>query len=294
MKILIFGGNGQLGTDCSQVLKESHEVLALDLEDLDICNLVDVDGIIQNIKPDVVLNCAAYTNVDECETNKDLAWKVNVEGPRNLAITARKSGLYLVHISTDYVFDGKKKVPQPYTEDDITGPVSYYGITKLEGEKAIRQTTDNHMILRTAWLYGIHGRNFLKTILRLALNNPQKEIRVVNDQFGSPTWSYSLAVQIQKLIEVKANGVCHATSEGYCTWYELATCFLGRMGVSHAIVACATKEYLTPAIRPANSILENERLKEMGAHLMKNWKSDLDQFVYRYKERLINEVKGMQ
>ncbi len=182
-------------------------------------------------------------------------------------------------------------MPDAYTEEDDPAPISYYGVTKLAAEEAIRGITDNHIILRTAWLYGIRGQNFLKTMLNLALKDPQREIKLVNDQFGSPTWSYRLALQIEKLMEAGENGTFHATSEGYCTWYELATCFLGMMGLPHSFVPCTTSEYPTPAVRPINSILENKRLKDSGINLMPGWKSDLDEFVFRFRNRLIDETK---
>jgi dTDP-4-dehydrorhamnose reductase len=291
MKILICGGKGQLGADCDKTLSEIHEVMSVDLDRLDITDISGVEAAVKDFGPDFILNCAAYTQVDACETKRDLARKVNVEGPRNLAVAAQKHGAQLIHISTDYVFDGRKKVPEPYTEADETNPISYYGKTKLEGEMAVREGTDNHMIFRTAWMYGIRGPNFLRTILRLALKDPKREIKVVNDQFGSPTWSYRLALQIARLIESEGQGTYHATSEGYCTWYGLATYFLRKMGVPHSLVPCTTEEYPMPARRPMNSILENQRLKESGVNAMQNWKSDLAEFVLRFRDRLINEVR---
>lgn len=290
MKIVITGGRGQLGSDCRQVLERSFEVVSFGSKDLDITDGKAVDQMMENTTPEVILNCAAFTQVDECETKKDLAWKVNVEGPTNLAAAAKKQGALLIHISTDYVFDGRKRVPEPYTEMDDANPVSHYGVTKYEAERAIQNRTDNHLILRTAWLYGIRGHNFLKTMLSLALKNPKREIKVVNDQFGSPTWSFRLALQIEKLMEVEGRGTYHATSQGYCTWYELATHFLGKMDVPHCFVPCTTDEYPTPASRPINSILENHRLKEAGVDLMEEWRNDLEQFVSMFEEELVNGV----
>jgi len=290
MKIVILGGKGLLGNDCTKVLNEIHDVMSVDLDELDITDISQVEAAAGNFGADVIVNCAGFTRVDDCETEKELACKVNVEGPGNLAVAAKNQGAQLIHISTDYVFDGRKRAPEPYTEKDDPNPISYYGVTKLAAEEAIRRTIDNHIILRTAWLYGIRGQNFLKTMLTLALKDPQREIKIVNDQFGSPTWSYRLALQIEKLIESGGNGTFHATSEGYCTWYGLATYFLGKMGVPHSFVPCTTAEYPTPAVRPMNSILENRRLKEAGINLMQGWKSDLDEFVFRFRDRLINET----
>ncbi len=290
MKILICGGDGQLGSDCVQVLQEAHEVFALTLNELDITSSSDVDKVIGKYVPDIILNCAAYTAVDVCETEREPAWKVNVEGPKNLASRVTKYGGLLIHISSDYVFDGRKKPPEPYVEDDEPNPLSYYGRTKLEGEVAVMQTTDQYIILRTAWLYGIHGRNFFKTILKITLGNPDKKLKVVNDQFGSPTWSYRLALQIAELIEKNGRGTYHATAEGHCTWYELADHFLGKMGVPHSLIPCTSDEYPTPAIRPRNSILENKRLKKADINLMKDWSHDVDQFVSDFQEQLLNEA----
>jgi dTDP-4-dehydrorhamnose reductase len=292
MRILISGGTGQLGRDCTEVLeKKGHEVISVGSKTLDIADWKAVKAFVQDLEPDVILNCAAFTKVDDCETKKELAWKVNVEGPKNLAAAAEERGARIIHISTDYVFDGKKPVPEYYTENDDTNPISYYGLTKLEAEKAICAQTDRYSILRTAWLYGANGQNFLKTMLRLALGDPEREIKVVHDQFGSPTWSYRLAEQVEKMMDADQNGIFHATSEDYCTWYELATTFLGEMSVPNAFIPCTTRDYPTPAERPTNSILENQRLKDEGLNVMPNWRADLIQFVNLFKDRLIDEVK---
>lgn len=290
MKIMITGSTGQLGGDCVEVLEQKYQVVPLGSKDLDITSRTAVERLTGEIAPQVILNCAAFTKVDDCETKRDLAQRVNVEGPRNLAMAAENHGAQLIHISTDYVFDGRKKVPEPYTEQDGTNPISYYGVTKLEAEEAVRGATDNHIIFRTAWMYGMRGQNFLKTMLRLALSDSKREIKVVGDQFGSPTWSYRLAQQIARMIESGGRGTYHATSEGYGSWYELATGFLLKMGVPHSFVSCTTKEYPTPATRPTNSILENQRLKEAGLNLMEDWQDDLAEFVRRFRDRLITEA----
>lgn len=290
MKILITGGNGQLAYDCCKILNQKHQVLSPASKELDITIIEQVKNIIQRFQPDIVLNCAAYTKVDACETMKELARKVNVEGPVNLSQSIEKTGARLIHTSTDYVFNGNKKVPEGYREDDRTDPASYYGKTKLEGELVIRKTTNRFAIVRTAWLYGILRQNFLKTMLKLTYNNPHKEFKVVNDQFGSPTWTYSLALQINKIIEVEGQGTYHATSEGFCTWFETAEYFLQKMQIPHKLTPCTSKEYPTPASRPANSILENKRLKEDGINLMPHWKTDIDKFVSTCREQLLKEV----
>jgi dTDP-4-dehydrorhamnose reductase len=279
MKILITGGSGQLGRDCTAVLKEKYEVTSVASRALDIADgNGGVPVLVQDLKPDVILNCAAFTRVDDCETLKTPAWKVNVEGAKHLASAAGVRGARMIHISTDYVFDGKKPVPESYTENDKTHPLSYYGLTKLEGGKAVCGETDRYTILRTAWLYGAHGGNFLKTMLRLTLNDPHKEIKVVHDQFGSPTWSYRLAEQIERVMAENANGVFHATSEGHCTWFDLATAFLDEMGSKTPLFPAPPVIIPPPRrdrpIRSWKTAVEGRRPQYHG-----DWRADLIQFV---------------
>jgi dTDP-4-dehydrorhamnose reductase len=292
MRIIITGAKGQLGSDCNQVLSEENEVIALARHDLDITCPDEVKAVIDRLRPDVLVNCAAYTRVDDCETEKELARDVNVGGPQNLAAGVDRIDGLLVHISTDYVFDGKKKIPEPYSETDVPGPASFYGRTKWEGEVAVRNATDRHIILRTAWLYGAGGHNFLKTILRLALTAPTRQLKVVNDQFGSPTWSYRLALQIGALIQSTGRATYHATAESYGTWYELADYFLTKINVTHNMIPCTSDEYPLPARRPKNSILENHRLKEAGIHVMNRWQEDIDHFIAEFGDHLIKQCSG--
>jgi dTDP-4-dehydrorhamnose reductase len=290
MKIMITGANGQLGKECDGILRKRYEIKALTRDEMDITNISDVDMRIKQFLPDVIINCAAYTKVDQCETEKDAAWRVNVVGVKNLAGCAEKYGSRLIHVSTDYVFDGRKRVPEPYVETDETNPISYYGRTKLEGERAVEGATDRFIIVRTAWLYGIGGHNFLKTMLKLSFLSSDNKIKVVNDQFGSPTWTYRLALQIEKLIETNYLGIFHATAEGYCTWYELADYFLKKMDVPRTLIPCTTLEYPTPACRPVNSILENRNLKDKEINIMAHWKTDVDEFVLNFRKVLIKEA----
>ncbi|MFC1829732.1 dTDP-4-dehydrorhamnose reductase [Thermodesulfobacteriota bacterium] len=289
MKILITGGTGQLGSDCARLLRKDHDVTAVGSKELNISHPREVEKAIQHFLPDILINCAAYTRVDDCETEKIRCRDVNVNGPTLLSKWMDKLRGILIHISSDYVFDGKKPLPEPYVESDSTSPLSEYGKTKLSSERAVQEAIGRHIIIRTAWMYGINGSNFLKTMLKLALTDSKKEIRVVNDQFGSPTWSRRLSLQISRMIEEDVHGIYHATSEGYCTWYELACYFLEKMDVSHNIIPCTTDAYPLPARRPNNSILENRRLKEEGIHVMKHWRVDLDQFISEFGQRLIKE-----
>lgn len=293
MKILIIGAKGQLGTDCCSLFGKEHSVLGCDIPVLDISKTEEVESYIGKEKPDVILNCAAYTAVDLCEKEIDLCWKVNAEGPKNLAIAAQKNGSRLIHISTDYVFDGTKPVPHSYSEDDPTNPLSQYGKSKLAGERYVLDCAENSIILRTAWLYSAYGKNFLKTMLRLTLMAPDQERKVVNDQFGSLTWSFTLAQQIQKLLSTDLTGIMHATANGYSTWYEAACYFLEGLGLKHNFRPCSTAQYPTPAHRPANSILANTRLEQEGLSCFVSWQQDLDTFISLHKKALLDEAKAL-
>lgn len=291
MRIFVTGSKGQLGRDSLDVFADC-EAAGLDLPDLDIADPGAVERALSAFRPDAVINAAAYTQVDRAETDREAARRANAVGPRVLAEYVERHGGVLVHLSTDYVFDGRRPPPQPYLETDPTGPASVYGTTKLEGEEAVRRATARHIILRTAWLYGARGHNFLRTILRRALAKPDVPLRVVADQYGSPTWSRRLAEQIRKALEGGARGLYHASAEGACTWYELAVEFLRRMDVGIRVEPCATAEYPTPARRPANSILENARLKAEGLHVMRPWAEDLAEFVRLHGAAWRREIEG--
>ncbi len=277
-KVLIVGNKGQLGTDCMSVFAEN--VLGVDLPEIDISDRFQCLEKLDEVSPSVIVNCAAYTAVDACETDP-ACWSVNADGPKHLAEWAAANGAFLAHVSTDYVFSGDKPLFEACVETDSTDPISEYGKSKLAGEQAVLKSGAQAAILRTAWLYGSTGNNFLKTMLRLTTENPGKAFKVVNDQFGSPTCSYTLARQIQSVVDCRETGVFHATSEGYCTWYDLACAFLDRLGIEHHFVPCGTDEFPTPTKRPANSILANVRLKELGINLFGDWKEELSAYVER-------------
>ena len=287
MRILLTGASGQLGGDCRVVLENDYEIIAPDSEEFDITSWDKVITSINQLSPDIILNCAAFTKVDECETEKKLSERINVEGPRNLAQGAARYDKIIVHISSDFVFDGRKRLPQPYFEDDPMAPLSFYGQTKMESEMAVKQNARNYIIIRSGWLYGIRGESFLKKIINLALKKGQEPIPVVNDQFGSPTWSYRLAQQIKVLIDNSKDGVYHATAEGYCSRYEWAKYLLEKMEMKTPVIPCSSKEYPSPATRPVNSILENRQLKVEGVNIMHHWQRDLDIFIDTYGERLL-------
>lgn len=289
-KILITGSKGQLGNDCLDIFSNESGLSGIDLPEVDLSDRFQCLELLDQRKPDVIINCAAYTAVDQCETDPS-CWKANRDLPGHLAEWVEKNGAFLVHVSTDYVFPGDKPLFQSLEESEEPNPISEYGKSKLAGELAIAEQTDRYAILRTAWLYGAKGNNFLKTMLRLTLQNPGKEFKVVNDQYGSPTWSHTLARQIHAVVENDARGLFHATSEGYGSWYDLACAFLNGLGVEHNFAACTSEEFPTPTQRPINSILENTHAKERGINCFKDWNVELSEFTARHGESVLKQYK---
>ena len=291
MKILLLGGTGMLGSDCRKVLSEDHEVIAPTKKELDI---ISWDVVIENlhkIKPRVIVNCAAYTDVNGCETEKFLVRKVNVEGPRNLAQGSARFNCRIIHISTDYVFSGQKGIPQPYFEDDPVDPVSAYGRCKVESEVAVKENAPNYIILRTGWLYGFYGNDFIDTILLNSVKRPRKTMKITDEQIGSPTWTFRLANQIKMLLNSDVKGTFHATSEGYCTRYEYVEHIFKKLKIKTPIKPCSMKEFPQPAKRPKNCILENRLLKKMGLNVMTDWKEDLDQYLDQHGKELLKSAR---
>lgn len=291
LRVFVVGSRGQLGHDLMAALENDFDLSGADLPEIDITNADSVAEVIRAHDPDVIVNSAAFTNVDACETEHDAARAVNVDGPRNLAALAQAVDATLIHISTDYVFDGQRKIPQPYREKDKPDPRTSYGHTKLDGERAAQTASDRVVIVRTAWLYGFHGNNFIKTMLRLALQDASHMLNVVDDQYGCPTWSVRLAEQIVAVVTNGTPGIYHATGEGHCTWYTFACAFLELMDVKHRIEPCTTAEYPRPAPRPANSILANERFAEEGINRMRPWREDLELFAGLHRDALIAEAE---
>ena len=291
MKILIIGSGGQLGTDCRNILGDSHEIHAVDFPEIDIADPESVEKIFAVAEPEAVINCAAFTAVDKCETETEACWKINSDGPKHIAEEADKTGCRFIHVSTDYVFDGTREVPNHYVESDAVNPLSEYGRSKLAGEQHVQNISSNHVILRTAWLYSAYGHNFLKTMLRLALSDPKRAFTIVNDQYGSLTWSHTLARQIEKLLDSRIQGIAHTTANGYSSWFEAACYFLEKMDVPHSFVPCTTSEYPTPAHRPANSILKNSILEKNDLSVFRSWQEDLDEFISIFRDKLLEEAK---
>ena len=290
MKTLVLGARGQLGLDCLDTLPDS---VGLDLPDVDITSAESIAAALDRHAPDAVVNCAAFTAVDKVESCEETARAVNGLAPGLIGRECARRGVRVVHISTDYVFDGCREPPSAYVETDAPAPQSAYGRTKREGEVRLLDSGADAAILRTAWLYGARGRNFPKTMLRLALPDPARHLRVVNDQWGSPTWSLRLARQIRAVLEAPSfpTGVFHATAQGFTCWRDFAEVFLRAMGCPNAVDACTTAEYPTPARRPHCSILENAALAAVGLDRMADWKSDVLEFAARYRADLLAEAR---
>ena len=276
MKVLITGSKGQLGLEISKQLKDNsgYEVILTDRNKLNIIDINDVNNIILSNKPDVVINCAAHTAVDLCETDVENAYKINAIGPRNLAIACEKVGAKLVQVSTDYVFDGKGV--RPYREDDITCPNSIYGTSKLMGENFVKEFCSKYFIVRTAWLYG-EGNNFVRTMLKLAETN--QELNVVNDQFGSPTSTVDLAKAIIELMTTEYYGVYHGTCEGKCSWYDFAKKIFEIKNIDVKVNSVTSEVFKRPAPRPAYSVLDNFMLELVGLNSFRNWEDSLREYL---------------
>jgi len=292
MRILLIGSTGMLGSDCREVLSGDYEIIAPDRKELDIISWDQVIETLQEVSPDIVLNCAGFSNVDACETEPFKVRKVNVEGPRNLAQGAARFKCKLVHISTDYVFNGKKNIPQPYFEDDATDPLSAYGKSKMDSEVGVRENAPNYAIVRTSWLYGRNGANFIHSLLTNALGKKMKSLKIINDQFGSPTWTYSVALQIKELLKRDAKGTFHATSEGYCTWFKFAKTIFKKLKLKVSLEPVSLADYPHVAKRPVNCILENRLLKKQGLNLIPEWEKDIKAYLSKFGPDLVKRAKA--
>lgn len=275
MKILITGSNGMLGHDLIEVLKDKHELLLTTSKTLDITDGDSVMDFIVKSNPDIVINSAAYTDVDGCESNPDLAYNVNGEGVKNLALACREVDCSLVHISTDYVFNGQND--RPWVEDDEIGPISIYGKSKLEGEEHIKEILEKYFIVRTAWLYGVNGRNFPRTMLELAQKH--SEITVVYDEVGTPTYTPDLAKGISELIETDYYGTYHLTNSGNCSWCEFARYIFEVADVDVNVIPVTASEFARPAPRPSYSVLENRNWVKNGFEPLRNYKEAIKEYI---------------
>lgn len=283
MKILITGANGMLAKSVRERLKKGNELICTDVADLDITDQEAVLTFVERVKPEYIINCAAYTAVDKAETAGEIVEKINADGPRNLAKAAKKNNAVLVHISTDYVFSGELDIEKDYKEDVEKAPVTAYGITKLHGEEQIQDNTDKYYIFRTAWLYG-DGNNFVRTMLNLG--ESRDEISVVADQHGSPTYAEDLANIIGEAIEKKIPyGIYHATNQGYTTWYDFTKAIFEYTGTLCRVNPVTTEEYIemmkiTQAKRPKNSKLSKEKLIKQGI-TVPEWEEALKRYLIK-------------
>jgi dTDP-4-dehydrorhamnose reductase len=273
-RILITGAHGQLG-QALQCQYADHELTAWDVQDLDITQFDQLKKALDQLRPHVVINAAAFTQVDDAETNQDAAYRGNALGPRNLAVVTYDMGMTLVHFSTDYVFDGRQT--RPYHEFDRTNPLSVYGHSKLAGEEAVRVANPRHFIIRTAWLYHTIGKNFPNTICRMA---GQDVVRVVNDQYGSPTFAPHLAQAVSRLVETDAYGTYHMAGAGGTSWYEFTQALYQSLGIHTPVVPIPTEQYPRPARRPANAVLTS--LQQPLIHLPP-WEEGVREFAAQWK-----------
>ena len=280
-KIIVTGCNGQLGRAINKELSNNNEITFIntDVGELDITDIDKVLDLAREVKPYAIINCAAHTAVDACETDIDNAYRINAIGPRNLSIAATETGAKMIHVSTDYVFDGKGT--RPYLEFDAPNPQGVYGASKLAGENMVKEFADRYFILRTAWLYG-DGKNFAKTMLRLAETNDK--VRVVNDQFGSPTSTKELAAAIASLLFGDNYGLFHATCEGSCHWADFAKEIFRLAGKDTQVEGISSEEYSasakgTVAPRPAYSILENYMFKLTGGYTFADWHDAIAEYM---------------
>ena len=277
MRVFVTGAKGMMGTDACRVLGESHDVTGVDVDDFDITSGPDVERAVAAARPEVVLHLAAYTRVEDAEEEKDVAFNCNAVGAMNVAKAARDAGARLVYLSTDYVFDGSKG--SPYVETDVPAPINFYGLTKLFGERYASSLNPQHLIVRTSWLFGPNGRNFIDSILEKA--GAGEALRVVDDQRGCPTYTYHLALGLKDAVERGVEGILHLTNSGEATWYELARAALEIAGVEAEIEPVPSASYPTKAKRPGNSVLGSVVMGTSGLRPLPDWREGLKHHLER-------------
>lgn len=277
--ILVTGAEGQLGSELVKVLSDGYLIIPAGRADFDITHFEATRNFIKEAQPDAIIHTAAFTDVDDCENQQDKAFNVNAVGTKNVAIVAKEIDVRLFYISTDYVFDGTKE--DPYLETDKPNPVNAYGKSKLLGENFVKEQLHKFFIIRTAWLYGLGGKNFVKTMLNLARRG--KQLQVVDDQRGTPTYAVDLARQIKKLLPLTSYGTYHCVSQGNCTWYEFALEIFKSPNTRDlkpiTIRPVTSEEFSRPAKRPKNSVLKNHMLKLQGLDIMPPWEGSLREFM---------------
>ena len=280
MNVLVTGSNGQLASSIKDLAKQYDGLnfIYTDYQELDICNLKQLDSFFKsNIKIDYCINCAAYTAVDKAETDVDKAFEINATGAKNLALACKEQGVILIHISTDFVFDGQKT--EPYKETDIPNPINVYGASKLKGEVEIQKTLENYFIIRTSWLYSEHGNNFMKTMLKLS--ETRDEISVVSDQIGSPTYAGDLAEVILNIINSnnKSFGLYHYSNEGQGSWYDFAKAILESYKYATSVIPISSSQYLAAARRPKHTVLGTEKVKAIFNIQIPKWEVSIKKVI---------------
>lgn len=285
--ILVTGANGQLGNSirCLAGLYPAYTFLFTDVDTLDICDASAVCSFVQEQKVDYILNCAAYTAVDKAEDNEEVCLHINRDAVRNLGVAAEKGGAKIVHVSTDYVFDGTNHCP--YVETDLTCPVSVYGKTKLAGEQVLQEVCPDSVVIRTAWLYSEFGSNFMKTMLRLG--STQDKIRVIFDQVGTPTYAGDLARAMLTIVDKAEKGsfvpgIYHFSNEGVCSWYDFTVSILRLAGIDCPVIPIETKEYPTRAARPHYSVLNKGKIKATYGMVIPHWEESLRVCLHNSKQ----------
>jgi len=269
-RILVLGAKGMLGRDLMPLLRSSlkGDVLGWDIEEINIENETSTVSAIEHLKPGVIINAAAYTDVDGCESHREKAFAVNAEGMRHVALGAQRCGATVVYLSTDYVFGGGKGAP--YAEEDAPGPLNVYGASKLKGEEYVQQLTKDFLIVRTQWLYGRHGKNFVDTVLRLA--REKKVLTIVDDQVGSPTYTVDLAKALSELVRQERRGIFNVVNKGSCSWFQFAKEIVRRSGMEGVeVLPISSKELNRPAVRPAYSVLSTEKLARETGVTLRPW-----------------------
>lgn len=274
IKVLVIGSGGMLGSCFMESEFEGIHFTGVDYPQIDITSYESSSGVIKKVAPQIVINCAAYTNVDGCETEIEIARNVNVKGPQNIAKVCSKLKVKLIHISTDYVFDGTAS--EPYEVDHQANPQSVYGQTKRDGELAVINNCEDYIIARTSWLYGEHGNNFIETIINAS--RTRDELKVVDDQKGSPTYVKDLVEAIISLCKKDERGIYHITNEGICTWYGFTCEIFRQLDIKTVVKPCTTEEFPRPAKRPAYSVLSKEKLLSKGIPI-RNWDEALVEYL---------------
>lgn len=276
MKVLVTGVKGQLGFDVVHELKKNNiEAVGVDIEEMDITDKEAVDKVITSADVDAVIHCAAYTAVDAAEDNMEICRKVNADGTRNIAEVCKKLGIKMMYISTDYVFEGEGE--RPWEPDDERQPLNAYGISKYEGEVAVQENLEKYFIVRIAWVFGVNGKNFIKTMLNLGKTHDT--LTVVSDQIGSPTYTYDLAVLLVQMIQSDKYGIYHATNEGFCSWYDFAVEIFKQAGMNVNVIPVSSEEYKSKAKRPHNSRMSKDKLEANGFERLPSWQNALERYL---------------